>query len=148
MLVVVVEVENKSIIIITGCGPQENWDESRRLSFFIALEAEIVKTEIAGIHVILEMDANSKLDKEYIPKDPHAISPNGRVLAAIIERHALVGANGSEKCVGATTRIRSTTKRTEKSCIDIMMFSSDLKKHFLSLYIDEERRHVLSPNQD
>ena len=56
---------------------QENWDESRSLSFFIALEAEIVKTELAGKPVIIEMDANSKLGKDYIPLDPHKISPNG-----------------------------------------------------------------------
>ena len=90
------------------------------------------------------MDANSILGKKYIPKDPHEISPNGKLLAAIIERHALVVANGSEKCSGVTTRTRSTKDRTERSCIDILMFSSDLKKHFISLVIDDERRHVLT----
>ena len=37
LLVVEVEVDNKSIRIITGCGPQENWEESKRRPFFIAL---------------------------------------------------------------------------------------------------------------
>ena len=50
--------------MITGCGPQENWEESRRVSFFIALEAEIVKAELAGTSVIIEMDANAKLGQE------------------------------------------------------------------------------------
>ena len=49
-----VEVENENIRIITGCGPQENWDENRRMSFFIALEDEIVKCEIVGKSVIIE----------------------------------------------------------------------------------------------
>ena len=144
LLVIEIEVENGSIRIMTGCGPQENWDESRRLSFFIALEAEIVKSELAGKPFIIEMDANSKLGKTYIPKDPHEITPNGKVLAAIIERHALVVANGSEQCSGVITRTRSIANRTERSCIDVVIFSSELRNHFKSLIIDEERNHVLT----
>ena len=67
LLIVEIEVDKRSIRVITGCGPQENWEESRRLSFFIALEAEIVKSELAGKAVIIEMDANSKLGEKYIP---------------------------------------------------------------------------------
>ena len=66
-LIVEIEVDKRSIRVITGCGPQENWEESRRLSFFIALKAEIVKSELAGKAVIIEMDANSKLGEKYIP---------------------------------------------------------------------------------
>ena len=33
LLVVEVEASNKSIRIKTGCGPQENWDESKRRPF-------------------------------------------------------------------------------------------------------------------
>ena len=50
-------VNNKNFRIITGCGPQENWEESKRRSFFIALEAEIVKSEIAGKSVIIEISS-------------------------------------------------------------------------------------------
>ena len=49
MLVVEIEVQNKAIRIITGCGPQENWQEDKRRPFFIALEAEIVKAEITDL---------------------------------------------------------------------------------------------------
>ena len=108
------------------------------MSFFIALEAEIVKAELAGKSFIIQMNSNSKLGHEYIPNDPHPMSPNGRILVAIIERHALVVANGSEHCTGLITRKRSTKQRVEQSCIDIVLFSSDLKKHFKSLLIDEQ----------
>ena len=90
------------------------------------------------------MDSNSKLGNEYIPKDPHPMSPNGKILAAIIKRHALVVANGSEHCSGLITRQRNARNRVEQSCIDLLIFSSDLKKHFKSLVIDEQRRHVLT----
>ena len=144
LLVVEVEVSKKSIRVITGCGPQENWEECKRRSFFIALEAEIVKSELVGKSVIIEMDANSKLGPNYIPNDPHMMSPNGKILIDIIERHALIVANGTDKCSGLITRQRSTSKRTEQSCIDLLMFSSDLQNSFESLLIDEARIYVLT----
>ena len=53
-------------------------------------------------------------------------------------------ANGSNKCVGSVTRQRITKNRKEESCIDIVLFSSDLSNNFNFLYIDEERKHVLT----
>ena len=90
------------------------------------------------------MDSNSKLGPQYIPNDPHNMSPNGRPLSDIIERHVLVVANGEENCSGLVTRQRITSQRTEKSCIDLLLFSSDLKIHFKTLVIDEARKHVLT----
>ena len=90
------------------------------------------------------MNSNSKLGQRYIPDDPHPMSPNGRILADILERHVLVVANGSEKCLGLVTRQKSTTTSTEKSCIDLLIFSSDLKTDFKSLLIDDARKHVLT----
>jgi exonuclease III len=144
LLVVEIETKVNSVRLITGCGPQENWDEGKRVSFFIALESEIVKAEIAGTSIIIEMDANAKLGKKYIPNDSHDKSPNGRLLANIIDRHALVVANGSEKCTGRITRKRITKDRIEESAIDVVIFSNDLKDQFKSLRIDEDRKHVLT----
>ena len=72
------------------------------------------------------------------------MSPNGKILIDIIERHALIVANGTDKCSGLITRQRSTSKRTEQSCIDLLMFSSDLQNSFESLLIDEARIYVLT----
>ena len=138
LLVVEIEVQNKAIRIITGCGPQENWQEDKIRPFFIAaLEAEIVKAEITGKSVIIEVDANSKLGKKYIPNDPHEVSPHGKILADVIERHALIVANGSRRCTGLVTTQRCTKNRSEKSCIDLVLLSSDLNEDFKSLNIDE-----------
>ena len=84
-LVVEIDVQNKAFRIITGCGPQGNWQADERRHFFIALEAEIVKAEITGKSVIIEVDANRKLGPNYIPNYPYEMSPNGKVLAEIIE---------------------------------------------------------------
>ena len=40
ILVVEIETELKSIRVISGYGPQENWEEEKRLPFFLALETE------------------------------------------------------------------------------------------------------------
>ena len=71
LLIVEVEVDKKGIRIMTGCGPQENLEEDKRMQLFIALEAEIVKSELAEKSTIIELDANSKLGPEHIPNDPH-----------------------------------------------------------------------------
>ena len=97
----------------------------------------------AGKSIVIELDANSKLGPEYIPNDPHNMSPNGFLLSGIIKRHALCVANGSEKSRGAITRRRITKDRTEESVIDIVMFSHDMIPNFVSLKVDEAKVHVL-----
>ena len=143
LLVVEIEVDN-GVRIITGCGPQENWDEDKRMPFFIALEAEIVKSQLSGKSTIIEIDANSKLGPEHIPNDPHKMSANGRVLSSIIKRHAPIVANGDKFCKGLITRERNIATRNERSCINIVLFSHDIIKHFKSMIIDESRKHVLT----
>ena len=124
-LVVQIELQNKNVRVMTGVGPQENWEENKQTPFFIALEAEVVEAHCAGISVIIQMDSNSKLGPEIIPNNPHKISPNGKQLERIIENHALVVANSSSKCTGLITRRRVTRDKTEESCIDVVLFSSD-----------------------
>jgi hypothetical protein len=144
LIVVEIDTIDEAIRVISGYGPQENWEEERRLPFFIALETEIERAELAGKSVIIEMDANCKLGPKYIPRDPHDITPNGTLMAGIIERHNLKVGNGSDKCSGTITRKRVTKERTEESVIDLMIFSSELNKHFVAMEIDEDRKHVLT----
>jgi exonuclease III len=144
LLVVEFDTREKNIRIISGYGPQENIEEEKRVLFFLALETEIEKATLAGASIIIEADMNSKLGPKYIPNDPHELSPNGSLLAAIIERQNLIVGNGSQKCRGTITRKRTTSDRTETSAIDVVMFSNDLNKHLVSVHIDEDRKHVLS----
>ena len=144
LLVVEIETQNKSVRVISGYGPQENWEEEKRLPFFITLEKEIDKAELAGVSTIVEIDANSKLGKENIDGDPHDTSPNGVLLADIIKRHNLILGNGNIRCTGTITRKRVTKDRIEQSVIDIVMFSSDLQEYLVAVSIDEERKHILS----
>ena len=79
LLVVEVKVSNKEIRIISGYGPQETWLDDERVPFFLALEEEIIKAELAGKSLIIEADFNSKLGPTIIPNDPHPQSEkNGK----------------------------------------------------------------------
>ena len=92
------------------------------------------------------MDANSKLGTEYIPGDNHKMSKNGEILAEIIEKNALVLSNGLRgKCEGIVTRQRTTEDgHVEKSTIDFVLVSHDLKDSIEKVKMDEERINVLS----
>ena len=119
--------------------------EEERMPFFITLEEEINKAEMMGKSVFIEMDANSKLGSEFIPKDPHKQTHNGRILSGIIRRHGLVVANGMEdKCTGLITRKRTTLQGIEESVIDFVIVSHDLAESVISVEIDEQRKHVLT----
>ena len=144
LLVVEIEVEKKEIRIITGYGPQENMEEGKRLPFFMALEEEVEKASNAGKSIVIELDANSKLGPNYIPGDPHEITPNGKLLAQIVERQNLMVVNGSSKCRGVITRRRQAKDKVEESVIDLVIISNDLDDDLESLEIDENREHVLT----
>ena len=144
MLVVEVEAARKIIRVITGYGPHENWDEERRLPFFRTLEEEVIKAANAGRSVIIEMDFNSKLGEKYIPGDIHEITPNGKLLALVIDRQNLTVANGTDKCKGVITRRRVTQTRVKESVIDIVLISKDMEEQLDSIEIDEAKKHVLT----
>ena len=114
------------------------------MPFFIALETEIEKAALADRSVIIEMDANAKLGKKYIKGDPHEISPNGQILAQIVERQYLVVGNGASICKGTITRRRVTRNRTEQSVIDVVLFSADMFDSLVSIEVDEARKYVLT----
>ena len=147
MITVEVKVGNRKLRIITGYGPQENWNEEEKMPFFTALEEEIAAAEFEGKEVIITMDANSKLGPEYIEGDPHPMSGNGKLLEQILIRHALVVVNGlKDKRKGVITRQKTTENGIEKSVIDMVLTSSKLAEHIEAIHIDEERQNVLRKN--
>ena len=124
LIVVEVQVGDTCIRIMTGYGPQEGWEEVEKMPFFEALESEVARAEFAGKSVIVSMDANSKLGPHYIEGDPHGQSKNGKLLADILDRHALIVLNGlQEKRTGIITRQRTTIDGVEKSVIDFVITS-------------------------
>ena len=144
VLVVEISVAGKEIRLITGVGPHENKTEELRMPFFTTIEKEVTRAEMDGKSVIIEIDANSKLGPSRIPNDNHPISPNGRLLAAILDRHALFVVNSSIKCAGTITRKRVTSEAVEESTIDFMIVSDDLIENIDKMVVDENRKHSLT----
>ena len=65
------------------------------------------------------------------------ISKNGKILANIVDGHALCVVNGIEgKSKGLITRQLSTINGVEKSIIDFVIVSNELIKHIESIHID------------
>ena len=94
LLVVEIKLGNKSIRVITGYGPQENWAHHDKTPLYNALDEEIVSAELEGRSILIAFDANAKLGPEYVQGDPYNQSQNGNFLAGIVDRHALCVANG------------------------------------------------------
>ena len=109
ILVVELVVANRKVKVITGHGPQEYWKPHEKQPFFDALEIEVVRSELAGCSTYVQIDANSKLGPAYISHDIQQ-SPNGKILADIINRQNLVVGNGMNQCRGTITRRRVTVK--------------------------------------
>ena len=86
LLVVEILNGNQSIRVMTGYGPQENWEDKERMPFYTALETEITTAELQGKSVIIALDTNAKLGPTYIPNDPKEMSKNGKVLSDILEK--------------------------------------------------------------
>ena len=145
LLVVQIEVDKKHIRVMAGYGPQENLDTDKRMPFFSALEEEIVRAKVANKSIIIQMDANSKLGKEIITEDPNEQSPNGAVLAAIVNRHALTVVNSlRDRVTGLITRRRITECGQEESIIDFLIVSDDLVENVKSMVIDENQKYALA----
>ena len=58
LLVVEIVAGKKQVRIISGYGPQESWSEQERIPFFLALDKEILKAELQGKSVIIQMDSS------------------------------------------------------------------------------------------
>ena len=71
------------------------------------------------------------------------MSPNGTILASIVERQQLIVGYGQNICEGTVTRTRVARNRVEKSVIDFVLLSRDLVENLVSLKVDEKREHVL-----
>ena len=145
LLVVQVKSKGRDIRVMTGYGPQENPNPDQTMPFFSKLEEEIISAKLANKSIIIQMDANSKLGKNIHPLDPKDQSPNGAVLASIVERNDLIVVNTlQDKCKGVITRRRTMEEVVEESVIDFLIISVDIMNDLKELVIDEGKEHALT----
>ena len=66
LLVVETKIDKREDCFITGYGPQETWEEGKKIQFFVSLDQVIVKAQISGKSVYISMDANSKAQNIFL----------------------------------------------------------------------------------
>ena len=130
--------------IINAYGPQESSQKDEILSFWHALETEIVDAKDENCGILLEMDANAKLGPSIIQGDPNEMSENGEIMFNVVKRHNLIIANTSKKCNGSITRHRTTKEKEEKSILDYVIFCEKMEPYFNEMLIDEPQNHILT----
>ena len=68
----------------------------------------------------------------------HVMSPNGKLLHALMMKYNLSLLNSSEVCNGLFTRTRDCQSRKELSVLDYVFVSTDLYQQVKSMLIDEQ----------
>ena len=143
LLVVQVEIDNRKIRIINGYGPQEDEENSIVQTFWQTLETEIITAREENCLIIIEIDANAKIGREFCKDDLHNTSKNGKILLELVSRQGLNIANLDTRCSGLITRQRNLETRVEKSIIDYIIVCDMMIEYLDEMIIDEDRNFTL-----
>ena len=103
IITVQINVAGEAIRIINAYGPQEDENDQKILSFWTEIENEIVNSKENDCLTVLQMDANAKVGKGEIKKDPHEASNNGKILLEMTKRQNMTIANAINLCTGVIT---------------------------------------------
>ena len=138
LLVIQVKIGDKQIRIFNAYGPQENnFDDS--LNFWTSLEKEIILSKQENCYILIQMDANAKLDSNL-----HKMSENGSLLLNLVQRQNLVIFNQLPICKGEVTRHRTTKNGEEKATLDYIVACDKLSTFVENVIIDEDRIFTLT----
>ena len=138
LLVVQVKIGNKKIRIFNGYGPQEN-NPDESLNFWSALEKEIILSKQENCCILIQMDANAKLESTL-----HKMSENGRLLLNLVQQQNLFIFNELPICKGMVTRHRITKNGEEKATLDYIVGCDELSTFVENVLIDEDRLFTLT----
>ena len=138
ILSVQIKVGHLDVRVFNAYGPQED-EPSASLKFWLSLEKEIMKAKQQNCCILLELDANAKLETRF-----QKLSENGKQLLRMAERQNLEILNNSSKCKGTITRQRITQSNEEISTLDYILVCDLLANYVTSMLIDEERIFTLT----
>ena len=145
ILIVQCEIKKELKIRVINCyGPQETESKEKLVEFWQGVESEILSSENAGCHVLVQTDANAKLGPEIVKNDPHQMSSNGKYLRDILKRLNLSCLNSHRLCTGTITRFRKTKRCTESAVLDFIIVSRFLSEKLTSMLVDEKRQFVIT----
>ena len=79
--------KGQGLRLILVYDPQEKEPEENRTEFYETLSSEIEKCFLSGDSLILAEDFNAKLGYDIIKNDIHVMSPNGKLLHALMMKY-------------------------------------------------------------
>ena len=79
-----------NIRVINAYGPQEDVGTAETVQFWLDLEEEIITAKDNNCWVLVQLDANAKVGKDFIENDPHTITGNGVLLSDVVNRQNLL----------------------------------------------------------
>ena len=138
LLIVQVKVGVHQIRVFNAYGPQET-NPTESLNFWLRLEQEIIRAKQDNCWILIEMDANAKLDSEF-----HKMTENGKLMLEIVERQNLVILNKLPICQGQITRHRITKYKEEKAILDYTLTCNELSNFVETMMIDDGRLFTLT----
>ena len=145
VLVVEVWLNDFPIRIVNGYGPQMSDPIERKRKFWEFLEKQVNNARVAGAGIIIQMDGNSHLGPTIIEGDVNVQNVNGKLFCEFLQRNThLTIINSLPLCEGKLTRIRKTTKGTEKSILDVFVSCDKILPYITSMTIDEKRENALT----
>ena len=144
LLVVQGTIGKLKVRFINAYGPQEDDTSERIMSFYEALEEQIISAFDNGCGIIMECDANAKLGWDIIKNDPNAQSNNGVLLWSLVSRNNLTVVNSLDVCNGTITRKRVTKIITETAVLDYFIVCDRMLTHVTKMEVDEKRVDILT----
>jgi len=133
----------EKICIGTYYGKQESVKEDEIEEEYNHLREELTKIKKKGL-IILTGDFNAKLKINKNNRQQQE-SRNGKYLRELIEYHQLVPI--SLDAEGTWTREKRTARSEEKSTIDYILVSKELKEQIEEIIVDEEGNYKLKGNK-
>ena len=125
--------------LIPVYGPQEKEPEENRTEFYETLSIEIEKCFLSGDPRVLAGDFNTKLGYDIIQDGIHVMSPNGKLLHALMMKYNLSLLDSSEVCNDLFTCTRDCQSGKELSVLDYVFVSTDIYQQVKSMLIDEQQ---------
>ena len=102
--------------------------KAKKDKFWEFLENEVIKAELEGHGLILQMDGNLHGGPKLIRNDPNQQNTNGKLFMQFLERNAsLCVANNLDICQGVITRQRKLVERTEMAVLDFFVMNEKMR---------------------
>ena len=133
------------IRIINAYGAQETAPKEKKEKLWNFIEEEVIKAEIDGHGIIIQMDGNLHAGPELVKNDPNPQNNNGKMFMEFLERNpTLTVVNSLDICEGLITRSRQLKLKCEKAVLDFFIVNEKVRPFLRKMIVDEVREYGLT----